>query len=146
MKVSGKMTLRGQLSITAGSTAKDQLIVDDGRINTGYRIIDFYVWLDAPRTTSTTWNAQLSMSPIILGDNMDASNNAEIAWVWEARGTPGSWKEYILDPDHIIVRDLFITLQGANQDIYNYMIVMEQYTISDDEAIVHIIKEGNQSL
>lgn len=145
MKRTRTHTLRGRIEVVSGaSTAKAQLIVDDGRINTAYKITDFFVWENSG--ASTSFNAQLSMSAIVLGDDMDASENAQIAWVWQAMGTTGALKEYIIDPDHVIVRDLFITIQDANVDKYNYMIVMEEYSISNDEAIINIIKEGNQAL
>jgi len=62
------------------------------------------------------------------------------------REQSGGFKEYILDPDHVIVRDLFVTVKDASNDFYNYMVVVEEYSITDDEAIINIIKEGSQSL
>lgn len=142
MKMNRTHTLRGQIEVVSGATtAKKTLIVDDGRINTGYRIRDFFVW--CADTSTTDFNAQLSMQPIPLSGGSDASDNSQIAWVQQ----PSSlFKEYIIDPDHIIVRDLYITIQNATPDPYNYMIVMDEYDISDDEAIINIIKEGNQAL
>ena len=142
MKATRTRTLRGQLEVTAGGTAKAQLIVDDGLLNRGYKVTGFYVWENSG--SPTQFNAVLSMSPSLAADDMDASNNNQIAWAWQA--TSGGWKEYILDPDHVIVRDLFVTVKDASNDFYNYMIVVEEYSITDDEAIINIIKEGSQSL
>lgn len=142
MKQTRTHTLRGQLTVASGATtSKKTLIVDDGRINTGYKIRDFFVW--CAMTSNSDFNAQLSMQPIILGGGSDASDNTQIAWVQQPSAL---FKEYIIDPDHIIVRDLYITLQQADPDDYNYMIVMDEYDISDDEAIINIIKEGSQAL
>ena len=139
MKMTRTRTLRGQLEVTAGGTAKAQLIVDDGLLNRGYRVTGFFVWENSG--SPTQFNAVLSMSPVT---DMDASKNNQIAWAWQA--TSGGWKEYILDPNHVIVRDLFVTVSDASNDFYNYMIVVEEYAITDDEAIMNIIKEGSQSL
>ncbi|GAH06442.1 unnamed protein product, partial [marine sediment metagenome] len=138
-------TLRGQVEVTAGGTAKAQLIVDDGLINRGYKVIGFYVWENSG--SPTQFNAVLSTQPSLAADDMDASNGAQIAWVWQGSSTNGwSWKEYILDPDHVIVRDLYVTIKDASNDFYNYMIVVEEMSITADEAIINIIKEGSQSL
>jgi|TARA_R110001592_G_scaffold333371_1_gene617162 hypothetical protein len=142
MKMTRTRTLRGQLEVTAGGTAKAQLIVDDGLLNRGYRVTGFFVWENSG--SPTQFNAVLSMSPVTVGTDMDASKNNQIAWAWQA--TSGGWKEYILDPNHVIVRDLFVTVSDASNDFYNYMIVVEEYAITDDEAIMNIIKEGSQSL
>jgi len=142
MRATRVRTLRGQLQVTAGGTAKAQLILDDGRINLGYKVIEFYVWENSG--SPTQFNAVLSMLPSLAADDMDASIGSQIAWAWQ--GTSGGFKEYILDPDHVIVRDLFVTVKDASNDFYNYMVVVEEYSITDDEAIINIIKEGSQSL
>ena len=41
--------------------------------------------------------------------------------------------------------DLFIQTQGDN-GVYNYLITIEMVELTDDEAIVQIIKEESQSL
>jgi len=145
MKATRLRTLRGQLTVTAGGTAKQQLIVDDGLINVGYKVKEFYMWEDSG--SPTQFGGILSMQPIIAANDMDASNNSQIGWVWQSNITQGGGiKEYILDPDHVIVRDLYVTITGASNDNYNFMIVVEEYAITDDEAIINIIKEGSQSL
>lgn len=142
MKTIKTRTLRGQIEVTAGGTGKQQLIVDDGLLNRGYKVVGFYVWENSG--SPTQFNATLSMQPSLAADDMDASNNSQIAWVWQA--TSGGWKEYILDPDHIIVRDLYVTIKDASNDKYNFMVVVDQLSISNDTAIMSIIKEGSQAL
>lgn len=143
MKRERVRTLRGQIEVTAGGTGKQQIIVDDGLLNRGYKVIGFYVWENSG--SPTQFNATLSMLPSLAADDMDASNNSQIGWVWQGSSTNGwSWKEYILDPDHIIVRDLYVTLKDAANDKYNFMVVVEQMSITPDEAIMSIIKEESQ--
>lgn len=144
MKRTRVRTLRGQIKVTGG-TGKQQLIVDDGLINRGYKVIGFYVWEHEGRNVA--FNASLSMQPSLAASQMDASDNSQIAWVWQGSAASGwGWKEYILDPDHIIVRDLYVTVKDAADDLYNFMVEVEEYAISNDEAIINIIKEGSQSL
>ena len=145
MKSTRTRTLRGQLVVAGGGVGRTQIIVDDGRLNVGYRVTDFYIWQDS--ASNTSFDASLSMNPVIAGTGMNAGDNAQIGWVWQGpNGATQSWKEYILDPDHVIVRDLYIQISGAPADTYNFMIVTQEYAISDDMAIINIIKEGSQSL
>jgi hypothetical protein len=144
MKATRTRTLRGVLDITAGSTGKLQLLVDDGNINVGYKVNEFYVWSNAGTTSFLSY---LSFAPQVLGAAlMDSGNNSQFAWTWLGSGA-GSSIERIIDPDHIAVRDLFLTIeQAGGAEPFNYMIEVEEYSISDDEAIINIIKEGSQSL
>lgn len=138
-------TLRGQLTVIAGGTAKQQLIVDDGLLNRGYKVVEWYIWENGG--SPTQFAAALSMQPVLAANDMDASNNTQIGWIWQSNITQGGGiKESILDPNHVIVRDLYVTIMNAANDDYNFMIVVEEMAISDDEAIINIIKEGSQAL
>ena len=141
MKATRTRTLRGTIT-TTGTSAKDQLIVDDGLINRGYKVTGFFVW---PALGGSSFIGTLSMNPKTAGNGMQAGDNSEIGWAW----TDGNLNNYqrILDPDHIIVRDLYVTLESVSTgEDFNYMIVLEEYSITDEEAIINIIKEGSQSL
>jgi len=144
MKPTRTRTLRGRIDIAAGSTAKLQILVDDGNINLGYKVNRFHLW---GFTGTTSFVAYLSFAPQILGNKfMDAGNNSQFAWTWLAGGAGASIQE-IIDPDHIAVRDMFITIENAGgAEPFNYMIEVEEYAVNDNEAIINIIKEGSQSL
>lgn len=145
MRAGRTRTLRGQLTVTAGGTAKQQLIVDDGLLNRGYKVVEWYLWENGG--SPTQFAGVLSMQPVLAADDMDASNNTQIGWIWQSNITQGGGiKESILDPNHVIVRDLYVTIMNAANDDYNFMIVVEEMAISDDEAIINIIKEGSQAL
>jgi len=76
---------------------------------------------------------------------MTASDNRQIAWAFQESAGSGPVYRSIIDPDHVAVRDLFIQTQGDN-GVYNYLITIEMVELTDDEAIVQIIKEESQSL
>jgi hypothetical protein len=137
-------TLRGVIDIASGSTGKAQVVVDDGLINRGYKVTGFFVWNNAGTTSFVSY---LSFKSQTLGANkMDAANNSQFAWTWLGAGA-GSSVERIIDPDHVAVRDMFVTIEDAGgAERFNYMIVVEEYALSNDEAILNIIKEGSQSL
>ena len=74
---------------------------------------------------------------------MDASDNRQFGWT-VGNGTGDLNPEY-LDPDHIINRDMFLSLVLTAPGVYNYLIEMQVYELTDDEAIISIIKETSQS-
>jgi len=144
MKMNRVRTLRGRIDIASGTTGKDQLIVDDGLLNRGYRVTGFFVW--GASGGDTSFQATLSMNPKVLDGEMDSGDNSQIAWTFLGGGA-GASIDRIIDPDHVIVRDLYITVERAGgAEGFNYMVVVEEYAITNDEAIINIIKEGSQSL
>ena len=141
MKATRVRSLRGTVTLQAGGQGKRQLIVDDGLINTGYKIDKIYVW--SPSNLSA-WKGILS-TRVQVGFNPDAGDNNQIGWF---NKETGALQDNVLDPDHIAVRDLYINLEvtgGGAGDTMNYMIVMQQYSLSDEEAIIQISKEDNQA-
>ena len=151
-------TLRGSMEFPARAagdpvnTGRRLLILDDGRINIGYRIIEFRIW-NADMTgelEAFASQAHLAMSTDITSALSDASDNREIAWSAYNTGTGfGIDQFWLTDPDHIVVRDLNIILPVvSNEDVQrvNYYILMEEYDITDQEAIISIIKEESQDV
>lgn len=151
MKSVGERSMRGQLTVTGG-VGRQTLLVEDGLINVGYRVRSFDVWpSDVVTPNFIQYNAVLTMSTLPAPVTMDASNNAQIGWAFEecqgapATGPPAGMYRSYLDPDHVAVRDLFVQVSGSDGD-YNYLLVIEKVELSDDEAIIQIIKEESQSL
>lgn len=151
-------TLRGTLTFPARAagdpvnTGRRNLILDDGRINVGYRIIQFRIW-NADITgelEAFASQAHLSMSLDVTSALSDASDNREIAWAGYNTGTGFGIDQFALvDPDHIVVRDLNLIMPVvSNEDVQrvNYYILMEEYDITDQEAIISIIKEESQDV
>jgi hypothetical protein len=149
MKFGRKRTLRGQL-VVAGGVARKNVIVSDGLVNLGLKVINFKVWNE--QTPSGFSDQQLtgilSLDTISSGSNMDAGDNRQFAWyqssVSAAQGN--IMQPYlIIDPDHVVNRDLFITMDNSTNGIYNYLIEAHVVELSDDEAIITIIKETSQA-
>jgi len=153
-------TLRGQITVTGGKATK-QLILSDQLINRGLRVTGFFIWPDIVTSdTSRSFSAILSYADLASADiRMAASDNSQIGWSWNLQqasadlGTPtaipsssSGYLNQIIDPDHIINRDLFLSFRFSTNATYNYMIVCELQTLTDDEAIITIIKENSQSI
>lgn len=160
MRLTGKIrTLKGTLTFPDGvdNSGKRLLILDDGRINVGYKIVEFKIWASdmigsttTGRSTSAQAHLALSIEPVATA-LPKASDNREIAWA-AYNGGGGNRLAYfdLVDPDHIVVRDLQIVFPQVHNNGYeasvNYYIQMEEYEISDTEAIISIIKEESQDV
>jgi len=161
MKANGKVrTLRGQITAVGGKAEK-QLILNDQLINRGLRVTGFFMW---PEITSSTQdrvcNGILSYAALGNADVlMDAGDNTQLAWSFFSQvAATVSAPEYatapaysgffnqLIDPDHIINRDLYVSLRFSSTATFNYMVVCELMELTDDEAIITIIKENSQSI
>ena len=149
MKFGKLRTLRGQITV-AGGVARKNIIVADGLVNYGLQIKSFQVWREnvPDGAFNVTVNAILSLDTISSGANMNAADNRQFAWFQMAVNAVdgGLIQPYtIIDPDHIINRDLFLTVDNSTAGILNYLIEAQVVELSDDEAIITIIKETSQS-
>ena len=145
MKLGKIRTLRGQLS-GDGSTNrfKRQLVVEDGRINVGYRVTSFRCWpFDYDQTFAFQANLSVSESGT---DELDASNSSQIAWVLGNHYIEESLHG-IIDPEHIVNKDLFIrTKLSQTYQKLNYLIELVEVELTDDEAIMTLVKNSQQNL
>ena len=138
-----RRTLRG--SFPEGTTRR--IIVDDGRYNHGYKVISF-VAAGSPDVSSNDAFATLGLSEG-FDVSWDWGDNRQIAWSGTTVGGSASIETpfSVIDPDHIVVSDLFIkgtfSTGGVDGNI-NYLIEIEPITMSDDQAILALIKERSQ--
>ena len=75
---------------------------------------------------------------------MKAEDNRQIGWAMFQAG--GIYKEF-LDQQHIINRDLFVRTfnNKSNEMKFNYIVILRKVALTDDEAIISIIKEESQN-
>ena len=146
MKLGKLRTLRGQIA-ASGGLAKKNLIASDGLVNFGLKIVSFRIWNEQTPTAGSTFTGILSLDTIASGDNMNAGDNRQIAWTFANSNSLASIvsMQSIIDPDHIVNRDLFLTMDNTSAGIYNYLIECQVVELTDDEAIITIIKETSQS-
>jgi len=141
MKAGRIRTLRGILTATgAPAVARRNLVVADGLINYGLKITKFQMWAVDP---TDSFIGILSYSTIPSGSTMNAGDNRQFGWS-VGNGT-GDLNPTYIDPDHIINRDMFISISDAAAGDYNYLIECQAYALDDNEAIISIIKETSQS-
>jgi len=140
MKAGRIRTLRGQIEAVGAGVGKKQLILSDGLINYGLKITKFQIWAVDP---ADTFIAILSYETLPAATEMNAGDNRQFGWS-VGNGSAEIHSEF-LDPDHIINRDMELSVVHAGLGLYNYLIEMQVYELTDDEAIISIIKETSQS-
>jgi hypothetical protein len=138
-----RRTLRGQLI----EGENKRLIVDDGRLNHGYKVARFIV-SGIPDSSSNDTYATLSLdydAPF----TWDWSDNRQIAWassgVSAAGDVRGPWA--LVDPDHVVIMDLWIQgrVSGSGGgSVVNYFVELEPVELTNDQAILTLIKERSQ--
>jgi hypothetical protein len=138
-----RRTLRGQF--TEGDVKR--LIVDDGRLNHGYRVVSFVVAGDVSTSAGDCY-ATLSLdydSPL----TWNWGDNRQIGWAsTNVAATSGLEAPFsVLDPDHVVIMDLYIqgTVAGAGGSTpINYLIELETVDLTDEQTILSLIKERSQ--
>ena len=148
MKLGKLRTLRGQIEVVGGGVGKLNLVASDGLVNFGLKIISFTVWNEQTPSgfSSQQLTGILSLDTIGAGDNMNAGDNRQFAWYQSCvSATLGNiFQPYsIIDPDHIVNRDLYLTMDNTTNGVYNYLIEAQVVELTDDEAIITIIKENS---
>ncbi len=139
-----RRTLRGQFP----EGENRRLIVDDGRLNHGYKVVGFYVAGDGALSAGNDVVGTLSLdydAPFTWnwGDNRQigwASNNIDSL---SGHSAPFS----VLDPNHVVIMDLYIqgqTGSAGGTGVVNYLIELEPVELSNDQAILTLIKERSQ--
>ena len=140
-----RRTLRGQ--VTEGEVKR--LIVDDGRLNHGYKVVSFVIAGSDFTGAAHDCFGTLSLdydSPL----TWDWGDNRQIGWASTANYRLGALDApfTVLDPDHVVIMDLYIQGQvsgstaGGSQ--INYLIELEPVELSNDQAILSLIKERSQ--
>jgi len=148
MKMGRFRTLRGQVEVVGG-VARKNIVASDGLINYGLKVSRFTMWPENGWTggSDNTFTGILSLDTISSGANMNAGDNRQFAWTFSSVHTGGTMNpaREIIDPDHIINRDLFLTMDNTTNGVFNYLIEVQVVELSDEEAIISIIKETSQS-
>jgi hypothetical protein len=147
MKKIGTYTVRGSMGISSTSIGGDRKKIElfDGRFDTGYKVVKFFVWAldtECHGTLSTVDEGTASTSVDAM---MDAGDNTQIAWASGPASGSGPLADGIVDPDNMIVEDLFIRgyATGSSQP-WNYFIEMEKYDITDWQGALAMVRNRAQ--
>lgn len=136
-------TLRGQF--TEGTVHR--LIIDDGMFTQGHKVVRFVIAAD-PSGSAQDAYATLSLqydSPL----NWNWGDNRQIGWAsTNIVSTAGAEAPFeLIDPEHVVIRDLYVQGQvsgAGGTSVINYLVELEPITLTEDEAVLQLIKERSQ--
>lgn len=147
MKKIGEYTARGQMP--EGEEIRIQLF--DGRFDTAYKVVDFKICSSDVGSSGDNAVARLSTEAIGImlgsGENMiNFADNRQIAWT-SINGATNSFENAtpIIDPDNLIVQDLFMSGQHASTHPINYIIYLEKYDITDWQGALAMVRNRSQT-
>ena len=139
----GVRTLRGTLE----PNEIRQLVVDDGIFTNGLRITYFTVW-QSELIAGLIAVGCLSTNDVIINTALLPANEPSI-FAWSAMSTGNITDVQLasfdrIDPDHIVNEELFIHNRAGTS--LEYLIVAEPYTLSEDEGVLQLVKNKQQSV
>ena len=141
-----KRTLRG----TIDDGVIKRLIVDDADFNRGFKVTRFQVFPVDISSGTSDCSGVLALEERGAIEDWFCEDNTQIAWSSSimASGFGINNKTDIIDPDHVVLRDLFVFAKTANATIarINYLVEIEEVKLSDDQAVLQLIKETAQNV
>jgi len=142
-KLGDQYTMRGQIPVNIGN---HRIQLFDGRFNSGYRIEKFEI---VPQGPLDTVEFQMILSTTELDDinDMNFQDNTQIGWaIWGAPTLTRFSEWTTLDPDNLIIEDLFLSCRGSTDDTFcNYMITMQKYDINEWQGALGMVRNRSQA-
>ena len=141
-----RRTLRGRVD---NNDETRRLIVDDGRVNHGFKIVEFYIISNNPSTSAADAFGSLATEEAAAVSRWNLSDNRQIGWAGQnvAGSAAPAYQFNLIDPDHIVINDLFVCGSGgsgATAQGYQYLVVLEPVELTDNQAVIQLIKESAQ--
>ena len=156
MKMIGKYTARGIVSEADTEAGLPQKIpLFDGKFTTGYKVVQFQIWgTDYGSGANPDCIGKLSKNDdgvTSFSNFFRADDDNQIAWAQATgqtdSGGGGGFGESIVDPDNLVVEDLYVYVRSANTtdaDPVNYLVVMEKYEIDDWQGALAMARDRAQ--
>ena len=152
MKKIGEYTVRGSI-YNAGADLSDgeeeTITLFDGRFDTGYRVTGFWIW--AGDVDDPDCAGRLCTEPGLAysaNEFWNAGENRQIAWAMGQGSvdTPINDLNSIIDPDHMILEDLYVTFRFPASDTKraNYMVTLDKYEFNDWNGALAMVRNRGQ--
>ena len=137
-----RRSLRGQVN----PGTKKRLIVDDGMFTYGYKVVAFHIFGSDMSSGAVDCTGTLATSDVGNLEDWNAGDNRQIAWAGYTQSTSYAplFVKSVVDPNHIIVTDLFVAANSNSTAPVNYLVVVEPMTLSEQQGIMALVKERSQ--
>lgn len=142
MKKVGTYTIKGKLS----GSSQEMIHLFDGKFTTGYKIVKFQAMAQDPANQDGMLSlfSQLQVPFVAPGSTQDFSNNSWIASAFSLiNWNNGGNIESVIDPDNLIIEDLYVTSSGFAM---NYLITMEKYEFDEARGALAMVRNNQQNV
>lgn len=134
----GIHTLRGQLTFPMAAPLRSQLF--NGSFTSNFKVVSVNIF---PATPINNDVILILHFDDVLKLQADADDNGQFGWA-TTDALAQDWA--YVDPDHIIVNDLFCSVLAANPGaVVNYIIKLERIKTTLPQAILDEVKSKLQS-
>ena len=133
----GIHTLRGQLSLPMTEPQRAPLF--NGSWTRNFKVIDVQIF---PSTLVNNDTALILHFDDTLKADADAADNSQFGWATIDQ-LAQDWS--YVDPDHIIIDDLFISAFGTLAGVVNYVIKLERVSTSLSQTLLDQVKNRSQT-
>ncbi len=152
MKKIGRYTTRGIVATAdlPGADGPHRIQLWDGRFDTGYRITKFVLAVSNRDDSNLhICSGKLMTEPEDNNRYWNWSKNTQIAWAscsWDANDRYANAFESYVDPDNMVIEDLFIGIVASGDEgtEINYMIEMDKYDISEWQGALSMVRNRAQ--
>lgn len=138
-------TVRGTLE----HNVEERIILFDGRFDTGYVVKEFYLYPNSGIGAGNDSFGVIYTEPgtVASGVDWDWGENYQIGWATGANSgtTSTNVPNGIVDPDNLIIEDLYIIAQHGGSGTTGYMIVLEKFNFSDDLGALAMVRNRSQA-
>tara|TARA_Y100001973_G_C5141280_1_gene303057 strand:- start:97 stop:522 length:426 start_codon:yes stop_codon:yes gene_type:complete len=132
MKKIGQHVLKGKFDPDDGVI---RITLFDGKFDTGYRVVKFEHALSNP-LVNEEYKVVVGTSPNIT-NTFSWDKNIEIAWGYGGNNntTSATFSNFaFVDPENLIIEDLYLVGNNLGTGLINYMITLEKYDLTDWEG------------
>ena len=133
----GIHTLRGTIDLPMTEPVRAALF--NGSWTRNFKVIDFQIF---PADIVNNDTVAILHFDNVLKARAAANDNAQFGWA-TTDALAQDWS--YVDPDHVIVDDLFISGIGAAAGTFNYVVKLERIKTSVSEALLDEVKSKLQS-
>jgi len=170
------LTFRGSIDIAdnARSTNNKIFSYEAADLSRAWKVKSFYLWPETYRASHGTGDGQFLLAASLATDTIDpagfddtvtVNDNRQFGWMakgYNMRDAASSDfitgvtgiedNQALLDPDHVVNRHLYVNAYVTSNFTtspvrrYNYLVVLEPIKISENEAILQMIKGVAQDI
>lgn len=140
------VTVKGQLE----HNIEKRIQLFDGRFDTGYVVKEFWLYPNTGIGAGNDAHGVLSLESGVVANGLswDWSSNYQIGWAAGVFGGGTSHSDHdgngIIDPENLIIEDLYIIAAHSASGTTGYMITLEKVDLSEAAGALAMVRNKSQ--